>query len=385
VSVGRDEHDVLGYRFRLGRLGGLFPGATLPEIAAAFDRFIIFLRKVSYAMFQRFKDRCLSRICTGIPLNLWHRMCGVNLVIPYWHIVCDYEVPHISGLGRRFRNIRQFKADLEFLLQNYSPVTEEDIICLMHGDRTLPPRSVLFTFDDGFRENYDIIAPLLQAIGAPAIFFLTTATIDNKELCYTQKKSLLIDALEGNHGAATLDEASRELLRAGVPRNSSLVKQILGISYRDRQVLDELARILQCDFQWYLDSQRPYLSSRQVEGLLRQGFAIGAHSVDHPLYAELTLAEQLTQTRESMRWLSDRFQIQCKSFAFPYRANGISPEFFRKIYAEQELKICFGTGGLVPYPPFRQSLPRFTPELSASPACESLSRAFCRSFIRGNR
>ena|ERR1700675_1993946 len=334
-------------------------------------------------MLQTVKDRCLSRICTCVPLDVWHRICSANLVIPYWHIVCDHEVPHVSGLGRRFRNIRQFKADLEFFLQQYSPVTEQDVINHLHGGGALPPRSVLLTFDDGFRECYDVIAPLLQASGAPATFFLTTATIDNKQLCYTEKKGLLIGALARNKSTATMDEASRALSLAGVPINSNLVSRIRAVSYRKREALDDLARILQCDFQAYLDSQNPYLSSQQVEGLLHQGFAVGAHSIDHALYPELSLDEQLTQTRESMRWLSERFHMKCQSFAFPYRANGVSLDFFDAIFAEGEIKVCFGTGGLIPHP-FRYTLTRFTPELSASTACETLSRAFCRSLIHSS-
>ncbi len=331
-------------------------------------------------MFQRFKDRCKSRICACIPLEVWHRISSVNLVIPYWHMVCDHEVPHVSGLGRRFRNIRQFKADLEFFLRHYSPVTEEDIICHLHGGRELPPRSVLFTFDDGFRECHDVVAPLLQGSGAPAAFFLTSASIDNKQLCYTQKKSLLIGALARKQNTATLNEAGRVLSLAGVPINSNLASRILSVPYRKREMLDDLARIMQCDFQGYLDSQKPYLRSEQVEVLLRQGFAVGAHSIDHPLYSELTLDEQLIQTRESMRWLSDHFHIKCRSFAFPYHANGVSLDFFRGIFAEGELKICFTTGGLTPHS-FRYNLSRFTPELSDSTASETLSRAFCRSLI----
>jgi peptidoglycan/xylan/chitin deacetylase (PgdA/CDA1 family) len=318
---------------------------------------------------------------TFIPLQVWHALRSVDVVIPYWHMVSDdRELPHVSGLGRCFRNIRQFREDVEFFLQNYSPVTEQDIICHLHGGKTLPPRAVLFTFDDGFREDYEIVAPLLRGYGAPAAFFVTTVSIDNRELCYTQKKSLLITAIGRNQTSATLREIARLLSRAGEPVEGDIVSRILAVPYRQREILDDIAQVLHCDFRGYLDSQRPYLSSQQIRDLLSEGFAIGAHSIDHPLYSELSLSEQLTQTRESMRWLSDRFQINCQSFAFPYHANGVSLEFFRTVFADGMVKVCFGTSGLSPHP-FPYNLPRFTPELSESTARETLSRAFCRSLI----
>ena len=330
-------------------------------------------------MFQTVKTSCLSALRRCIPLDVWHRICKVDLVIPYWHLISNEDdVPHVHAQGRR--SIRQFKADLEFFLQYYSAITEQDLISFLDGGRALPPRSVLLTFDDGFREIPDCVAPLLREKGAPAIFFLISSAVDNQHLCHTQKKSLLSHDLQRNHSAATLNEAARLLSLAGVSFNPNIAARIHTVPYRRRYVLDDLARVFQCDFKGYLSSRKPYVSSQQVETLLRQGFAIGAHSVDHPSYAELSLEEQLTQTRESMRWLSERFHIKCQSFAFPYGANGVSPDFFRTMFAQGELKVSFGTGGLVPHG-FRRNLPRCTTERSDATASEALVHDFWHSLI----
>jgi peptidoglycan/xylan/chitin deacetylase (PgdA/CDA1 family) len=318
-------------------------------------------------------------MCASIPFGVWHRLCAVDLVIPYWHVVSDEHLPHVNGLSR-FRNVRQFQCDLEFFLRYYSPVTERDVISRLHDDGRLPERSVLLTFDDGFREVYDIIAPLLRSKGVPASFFLMTAAIDNKELCYTQKKSLLIDALTHEQKPLILNEVARTLSLGRECDATSIAGHIRRIPHRGRHVLDEVAAIMGCDLQEYLTSRRPYLTSEEVESLVRQGFTIGAHSVDHPSYAELTLQEQLDQTHRSMRWLADRFNIRCHSFAFPYRSNGVSLEFFQAMFRADGLRVSFGTGGLLRHP-FPYNLSRSTPELSDAPASEALARDFCRKLI----
>jgi peptidoglycan/xylan/chitin deacetylase (PgdA/CDA1 family) len=351
------------------------PGRRINDFGASFRKSLHWM-----TVFQTFKDRLVPRICASIPFHVWQMICEVDLVIPYWHVVSDDELPHVSGLYR-FRNIRQFKADLEFFLRHYSPVTEQDVISHLYGIRALPQRCVLFTFDDGFREIYDVVAPLLFAKGAQATFFLITSAIDNQHLCYPQKKSLIIGALGQNQSAATLKEAARTLSVAGVPTSLNLGSRIRAVSYRQRDVLDDLGGIFQCDFQGYLASHRPYMSAEQVKALLHQGFSVGAHSVDHPLYAELSMNEQLTQTRESMHWISERFQIKCQSLAFPYRDDGVSLDFFRTVFMEAELKVSFGVGGLIPHAcPY--NLPRFTTEHSDLPADAVLSRQFVRSLIR---
>ena len=329
-------------------------------------------------MLQAFKDRWVPRICRTVPLRVWHSVCRTNLIVPHWHVVSDHELPHVSGVYE-FRNIRQFTADLEFFLRHYAPVTEQDVVSHLHDGRTLPSRCVFLTFDDGFREIYDVVAPLLRAKGVPAIFFLISSAVDNRQLCHPQKASLLVKALERHHSAATLEEASRLL---GPSPKPDLGSRIKAIPYRQRDVLDDFRRTLNCDFTGYLASQKPYLTSEQVGTLLRHGFAIGAHSVDHPAYAELSLSEQLHQTRKSVRWLSERFHIKCQSFAFPYRDTGVSLDFFRQLFRDGQVKVSFGTGGLIPHA-FRYNLPRFSTERTDLTAVQIVAAQFGRRLLRG--
>jgi hypothetical protein len=69
--------------------------------------------------------------------------------------------------------------------------------------------------------------------------------------------------------------------------------------------------------------------------------------MDHPLYAKLALSEQLWQTRESVRFVRDRFDLDYGAFAFPHHDTDVSRQFFDDIYADGEVDISFGTSGLL--------------------------------------
>jgi len=274
----------------------------------------------------------------------------------------------------------QFKADLEFFLRFYTPVSLGDIICHLEGSRRLPERCFLPTFDDGFSEVYDIISPILYAKGIPAVFFLITSAIDNRELCYPQKKSILIRKLSALEDEAAKRKVSKLLTDAGVMIPDQL-SQIHNIYHRQQHVLDELGSVAGCDFAEYVTMKRPYLKTEQIEHLMKMGFDIGAHSIDHPFYLEMSLSEQLVQTWASMQWLSTRFKYQCQAFAFPYGDAGISQEFFKKVFSNGSLKVSFGMGGILNRY-FPKNLPRFSMERTDMPAKLILSRQFGRAILR---
>ncbi|PCE33562.1 poly-beta-1,6-N-acetyl-D-glucosamine N-deacetylase PgaB [Burkholderia ubonensis] len=61
---------------------------------------------------------------------------------------------------------------------NYHTVTVRQIEASRHGGKPLPPRSVLLTFDDGFRSHYTKVLPLLKRFRYPAVMGIVTAWID---------------------------------------------------------------------------------------------------------------------------------------------------------------------------------------------------------------
>ena len=330
-------------------------------------------------MLVNLKQRWGPVICSWVPLDLWHRLLGVELVLPRYHLVSDQDLPHTDAHFTS-RRIKQFVADVEFFLRFYNPVSLQNIINHLDGAGRLPKRCFLMTFDDGFREIYDVVAPILSSQGIPAVFFLNPSVLDNQELLYQQKQSLLIHALASLSDSSIEQEVSQVLINAGVggPDLSSCIRNI---TYRQRHVVDDLGEFLGCDFQAYAAEVRPYLTSAQTRELIAKGFSIGAHSIDHPLYSELSLQEQLANTRDSIDYFSNCFQYECQSFAFPYRDTGVSSEFFREIFSDGGLKVTFGIHGMRHHF-FPRNLERFTMEYPNLKAPQILAREFCTAFLR---
>jgi peptidoglycan/xylan/chitin deacetylase (PgdA/CDA1 family) len=235
------------------------------------------------------------------------------------------------------------------------------------------------TFDDGFREMHDIVAPILERTGAPATFFVSTAFLDGGGLAHHNALSVLLDRLQsrGRPADASLRRVE-SMLPAARSDRATLQSRILSIPYAEKSLVRAVAEILDVDLDQYVRNTRPYLSCSEITTLLAKGFNIGSHSHDHPLYADLPLPQQVTQTRMSMDLLSTRFSVSPKAFAFPHTDNGVDEAFFSAVFSEPLLDVSFGTGGLVSH--FHpRNIERVSMEKPSEPAARTLTRQFARA------
>ena len=89
--------------------------------------------------------------------------------------------------------IENFKNQM-FALKNagYQTVTIDDFISYMEGKRRLPDKSFLLTFDDGRKDSYYPVDPILAALNYHAVMFVITkhAFVDTSSTYYLNKSEL---------------------------------------------------------------------------------------------------------------------------------------------------------------------------------------------------
>ncbi len=321
------------------------------------------------------KRRVAPFLAARLPPGLAWLAAGKPVVIPYYHVVSDEPVPHVKHLYR-FRSVAEFEQDLDYFLRRYAPVTLQQLIAHLHSGAPLPARPLHLTFDDGFREMHDLVMPILLKKGLPATFFIATAFVDNADMAHHNRISVLLDWLDNKNAGPARRKVEAFLDKNGVP-GADLASRLLSTTYPQRHLVKQAAALAECDLTAYLKEKQPFLTSTQLHALLRAGFALGAHSLDHPKYAEIDEPEQLRQTCESVRFIVERFHTSCSSFAFPLTAEGVSPRFFAAIFDQQDLKISFGTGGMA-----RHFCPchleRFSMEKTDWPAQMILARQYLK-------
>lgn len=264
-------------------------------------------------------------IINHLPLKF---LFGKRIVFPFYHLVSDDDCPHIKHLYP-VKRLNQFEKELDFFQKNFAPISLEELINHIKNNTKPEKPSFFLSFDDGLRECNTLIMPVLKNRNLKAAFFLNTDFTDNKALFFRYKISLIIDHI------------AKENLKTDYTK-----KDLLALNYSDTKKIDQIAKNLNLDFNQFLENERPYMNWSEVQELKEEGFYIGGHSADHPLYSEIELKDQFNQTIKSMEEIERRVGPKHKIFSFPFTDDGVSSEFFEKIYKENRVELTFGTAGI---------------------------------------
>ena len=143
-------------------------------------------------------------------------------------------------------------------------------------------------FDDGYKDNIEIAAPILSKFKCPASFYVTSDCIDRNIPTWTYIVDYLLSRTRKEVLNIEFDFVPGELkkiyLATFYKKNNSLKPWLKNLDNVKRiKVLNEI--IDQCD-----DVQPPsdkMMNWNEVCQLANAGFSIGSHSHTHPLLAKL--------------------------------------------------------------------------------------------------
>lgn len=279
-----------------------------------------------------------------IPINLLIKITNNKILLPYYHTVSNDKLHHIDNLYSS-RDIDLFINDLEFFCKYYKPISIDELYQIIIENKKIKKPVFHITFDDGLKEIYTVIAPILHEKGIPATFFVNTEFIDNKDLFYRYKVSLIIHRLNEGIDNELLNEISAQLNLATLSKNDVIYKLDL-LSFADLELIDTIGVLLKIDFKSFLSKIKPYLSSSEIVELREKGFSIGSHSLNHPQFKDLSFNQQKTQITKSFSFLSRKFGLKNKYFSFPFSDDKVKNNLFKWMNEVEQCKLTFGISGL---------------------------------------
>ncbi len=181
--------------------------------------------------------------------------------------------------------------------------------------RSLPRRAACVTFDDGYRDNYTVAAPILKRYRLPATIFVSTGFLDGGLMW----NDSVVEAVRRAPGS-TIDAraiglgvyASGDDLKRAIA-TSMLLDQLkyLPFAKRSEKVHEFCALIgvpLPADLM---------LSTDQVRAARHANFEIGGHTVNHPILTQIDDHQARSEIVDSKAHLEDILREKVTLFAYP--------------------------------------------------------------------
>ena len=187
VAFGESTYEGLITEENFHRLGGTNFGDTGPSHSLDKDLivrdFVAFFQKpipentgagVQQLALKMFNIRNIEKEVFEIYKTGRARLFGpASLPVLMFHRVVP-EPPAHSKHGL-WITASDFERQLISLRRrDYSPITFEQYQDFLVGKTQLPPKPIILTFDDGYRDNFTYAFPLLKKFSFPAVIFLVT-------------------------------------------------------------------------------------------------------------------------------------------------------------------------------------------------------------------
>ena len=184
----------------------------------------------------------------------------------------------------------------------------------------LPPRAACITFDDGYRNNYEIALPILAKHGVPATFFIATGALADGVMW----NDLIVESIRRCGDRFDLREFGFADYPIGSPADRTEVtgRALLSMKYTP---VDERADLARRIYRRYCGGETPSLmmDPAMVRSLAERGFDIGGHTVHHPILQEIPDDRAFAEIRDGRDWLSSVTGRPITTFAYPNGHPGI--------------------------------------------------------------
>ena len=180
---------------------------------------------------------------------------------------------------------------------------------------------VLLTFDDGLRNNAEVVAPILRRYHVPALFFVCSRhATPGKYLWFVYLKALEKyfrgDGFLFRGHFVDMTPARRQASMQW------LTTLLLGLTPHPeamyRAIDDELPPLEDFLSPSTLVKQCAGMTAEHISELAADPlFTIGVHTVDHPLLTRCEPAEAWRQLHDNKVWIEQVTQQPCRTMAYP--------------------------------------------------------------------
>lgn len=260
----------------------------------------------------------VSRYCGAQRLlRLWSR----GPTVLFYHGVEENILdPEVQGLHL---SLQAFERQIAFLRRHREVVSMDYLYECLVNRYALESRQVVLTFDDGYKNNLRIVAPLLKAWKLPFTIFLSTRHISEcrrfptyyirAAILYTEKVSVYLRSIQKGFDLMTREKrlaAARTIIEVAKRAPLDLVEQI------QTECIEQLTSEKWAELNARFISDEP-MSWDDVIQATSMGATIGSHCHDHCILHSNQREEEVHRQLTKSKAAIEKNVTECKYMAYP--------------------------------------------------------------------
>ncbi len=271
---------------------------------------------------------CVSDVFHAVGVSgLMRRIRRRSLVVLMYHRILPVEDRERYPFPDLVVTPEVFRTHVEFCARRYHCLPLSEAITELRSGKA-PKRPLLsFTFDDGYRDNFDVANPILESRNIRATFFVVSAFVGRNDSPWYDRLGRSCSYLlsQDRRGQGLLDETLSERFGQQWGTDSivkshdvgTIVNEVKALSPDDREKLIQRTSEAAASCGFVEGNSDRIMSRDQLRSLANDGHEIGSHTKTHPILTQLSPDEIEGELRESRDFLSETIDSDVRSIAYP--------------------------------------------------------------------
>lgn len=221
--------------------------------------------------------------------------------------------------------INDFKEEIRFLKSNFNVVSLDELVDTLESKKSFTKPTVAITIDDGFKDNYDLLFPVLKEEDVPVTIFLSTGVIGTTAMnWYDQLANMILHTSVKEFRIAGLFDEKSFSLDSLDNKRSAYVQIVEALKDVDIEKRNQYLK----DIEDRLGSPKTngalMLNWDEVRTMNKTSVSFGGHTHTHPILTRMPLKDAKKDILDSKVNIENALGTQVKHFAYP---NGRAVDF----------------------------------------------------------
>lgn len=240
----------------------------------------------------------------GIYILMYHRISDIN-----------------DEYGQQILSVRKEELikQIRFFKRNYRCISLPEAISILKGRDTLDDNYVVFTFDDGYIDNFIYGEPIFKEFDIYPTIYLTAGNVDKGEPIWTEViDEIFINCLNLSKCNEVFDiRIPKKMLHRHEIYNYSWMLKAILTKMPQKDIMKSIEEIKE-KVKYTPSVKTELMDWGKVKSLVNSGWTIGSHTMSH---INLAIESKETVTRElydSFKLIENKLESKTQHFAYPF-------------------------------------------------------------------